>query len=273
MHTTNGTLRTLTEEPIPTAIPSFLADRAQRMARGIALLVEAREYARLVQRDIWDFAVELSSLQAAGLTNSEIRCLLCMGYIKHVREQVDSSSADARRFCEERFLTFCDQSCFALTEEGAAAFASLPLPAAPPGLVSTACGQPGDTPQTASPLIPVWDGERQELRVGGRLVKQFKLPSPNQEMVLSSFQEESWPPRIDDPLPPVADILPKRRLHDTIKSLNRSQKCRLIRFLGDGSGEGVRWELNVPDADRQLPALADVLPNYSGLQVGHRSAS
>lgn len=50
-------------------------------------------------------------------------------------------------------------------------------------------------------------------------------------------------PRIDDPLPPVFDIEPKRRLHDTIKSLNRHQKNRLIRFKGDGTGQGIRWEL------------------------------
>ena len=75
------------------------------------------------------------------------------------------------------------------------------------------------------------------------MVKVFKLPSPNQETVLMAFQEEGWPPKIDDPLPPHGDILPKRRLHDTIKSLNRNQKSRRLRFMGDGTGEGVCWEL------------------------------
>jgi len=36
----------------------------------------------------------------------------------------------------------------------------------------------------------------------------------------------------------------KRRLHDTINSLNRNQKQSLIRFLGDGKGEGIRWEFS-----------------------------
>jgi hypothetical protein len=31
-------------------------------------------------------------------------------------------------------------------------------------------------------------------------------------------------------------------LQETIKSLNRNQKQLLIRFIGDGSGTGVRWE-------------------------------
>jgi hypothetical protein len=258
MHTTTRVLRTLNEAPIPTAAPSFPADRVHRMARGILLLVEARDYAALVHRDIWDFAVELSSLQSAGLTNSEIRCMLCMGYIKHIREQVDSGSDGARRFCEDRFLTFCDQSCFVVTEEGAAVFERLIAPNRTAS-VSSDHERHADESQPTPACTPVWDGERQELRVGGRLVKQFKLRSPNQEMVLSSFQEEGWPARIDDPLPPVADIVPKRRLHDTIKSLNRCQKCRLIRFLGDGSGEGVRWELNVPELNQALLAISPLL--------------
>src|SRR5947207_2076239 len=84
---------------------------------------------------------------------------------------------------------------------------------------------------------------RRELRLGGQLVKVFKLPSPMQEAILMAFEEEHWPPRIDDPLPMHPDLIPKRRLHDTVKSLNRNQKNCLIRFMGDGTGEGVRWEL------------------------------
>ena len=45
----------------------------------------------------------------------------------------------------------------------------------------------------------------------------------------------------DDPLAPKLNQDSKRRLHDTINSLNRNQKHALIRFLGDGKGEGVRW--------------------------------
>jgi hypothetical protein len=74
------------------------------------------------------------------------------------------------------------------------------------------------------------------------LVKQFKLPSPNQEMILMALEEEHWPVRIDDPLPPSKKLDAKQRLHDTIKNLNRNQKQRLIRFMGDGTGQGVRWE-------------------------------
>ena len=102
------------------------------------------------------------------------------------------------------------------------------------------------------PLRPTWDRDRHELRVDGQLVKIFKLPSPNQEMVLAAFDEEGWPARIDDPLPPSTDLEPKRRLHDTIKSLNRNQKARLVRFMGDGTGQGIQWALISPDS--QAPA-------------------
>jgi hypothetical protein len=73
-------------------------------------------------------------------------------------------------------------------------------------------------------------------------VKLFKVPAINQEAVLAAFEEEEWPPRIDDPLSPRGEQNPKRRLHDTITALNRNQKAPLIRFFGDGSGQGVRWE-------------------------------
>ena len=79
------------------------------------------------------------------------------------------------------------------------------------------------------------------MRLGGLVVKQFKLPAPNQETILAAFEEEDWPPRIDDPLPPKSNLAGKNRLHDTIKCLNRNHRKRLLRFNGDGTGEGVLW--------------------------------
>jgi hypothetical protein len=34
-------------------------------------------------------------------------------------------------------------------------------------------------------------------------------------------------------------------LHDTINHLNRNQIAQLIRFTGDGTGKGVRWEVRI----------------------------
>src|SRR5207247_9758075 len=90
--------------------------------------------------------------------------------------------------------------------------------------------------------LPRWDSERRELRWGELVVKQFRVPAPNQETVLAAFEEEGWPRRIDDPLPPRADQDPKCRLHDTINKLNRNQQQPLIHFRGDGMGRGLHWE-------------------------------
>ena len=91
--------------------------------------------------------------------------------------------------------------------------------------------------------VPRWDPARRELWLGDFLIKRFRQPSPNQERILAVFQEEGWPPSIDDPLPYQADQDSKRRLHDTIHNLNRCQRNCLIHFSGDGTGERILWRL------------------------------
>ena len=79
-----------------------------------------------------------------------------------------------------------------------------------------------------------------------RLLKTFRQPAPNQTTILDVFQEDEWAKsHIDDPLSrsvgeDEADA--RRRLHETIKNLNRGLPPGTIRFHGDGTGEGVRWE-------------------------------
>jgi hypothetical protein len=92
------------------------------------------------------------------------------------------------------------------------------------------------------PRLPLWKPDLRELHYEAQLVKRFKVPAPNQERLLAAFQEEGWRARIDDPLPPQPGQDTKRRLHDTIKSLNRHQVCCLLRFRGDGTGQGAIWE-------------------------------
>ncbi|MBU4272473.1 MAG: hypothetical protein KKE86_05040 [Planctomycetes bacterium] len=96
--------------------------------------------------------------------------------------------------------------------------------------------------EAAVRLPPRWDATRRELTVDGQVIKRFRVPAANQEAVLAAFEEEGWPPRIFDPLPPRADQESKRRLNETVKALNRSRLARIIRFAGDGTGEGVLWE-------------------------------
>jgi hypothetical protein len=67
------------------------------------------------------------------------------------------------------------------------------------------------------------------------------VPAANQEVVLAALEEQGWPGRIDDPLPPSHNTDPRTRLHDTIKALNRNQVKRLPSFQGGGTGRGVIW--------------------------------
>ena len=89
---------------------------------------------------------------------------------------------------------------------------------------------------------PKWDRDERVLRLGERIVKRFKWRALNQEIVLSAFEEEHWPPTIYDPLPPLRDQDSKRRLQDTVKALNRNQDRSLLRFHTN-QGEGVWWEI------------------------------
>src|SRR5688572_13375378 len=103
-------------------------------------------------------------------------------------------------------------------------------------------------PMVALPKLtdqPSYDPALRELWLGDQLVKRFRVPAANQELVLKVFEEEGWPRRIDDTLPPHG-IDSHERLHDTIKSLNKSQINRLIKFSGDGKGQGIIWSLIPP---------------------------
>lgn len=92
-------------------------------------------------------------------------------------------------------------------------------------------------------LVPHFDVDQRIFTWGRHLIKQFRQPSPNQEMLLRSAEELLWPEWMDDPLPGNGNIQAKVRLHDTIKDLNRRQRSALVHFKGDGSGERIGWEL------------------------------
>lgn len=93
------------------------------------------------------------------------------------------------------------------------------------------------------PIKPHYNADLRELWYAGHLIKRYRTPAKNQELILLAFEEESWPQRIDDPLPPTEGIDPKLRLRDTITALNRHQDQSRLRFHGDGAGFGIKWQL------------------------------
>jgi hypothetical protein len=91
--------------------------------------------------------------------------------------------------------------------------------------------------QTSS--LPVWNRDRRELLLDAEVLKRIDRlnRAVNQVTILDAFQEDGWPSRIDDPLPPSTN---SRRLADTVRRLN--ERLLRIHFSRDGTGEGIRWE-------------------------------
>ena len=210
----------------------------QRGAPALASLIEAQKYAESLSQDIWQFASGIVALRQGGLSHNDLRWLLYRRHVQHGMETTQPGE-ERRTFRAGGAIRFDRRSCFVLTEAGIA-FARQ-------GSSALVIESPASLPSNnGSPpvAVPIWDPDRQELRLGRDLVKCFKTPAPNQELILAAFQEEGWPVHIYDPLPPHPEQDSRRRLHDTINSLNRNQKKPLLRFMGDGSGQGVRWDLN-----------------------------
>jgi hypothetical protein len=210
-------------------------------------LLEVHELARASGRKTSDFAAEITNLTDLGITASVLRWLVCRGYVKCLHEITQSTDKE-RRFEPVDNLALSSQSCFVLSRKGML-FAR--------AVVELTGGEPADDVSDEDGSDDVqelhdaaalrWDAKRRELRLDKRLIKRFRVPAPNQEAVLAAFQEEGWPNCIDDPLPPKDDLSPKRRLHDTIKALNRKhhQNPPLLHFLGNGTGENIVWEIRV----------------------------
>ncbi len=216
----------------------------QECLRVLQKLSRAWEYSLDCDRSRWDFAVELADLSQDGISHETLRWMIGKGLVEHAMES-DNHHGIGRSFESPGGFTFNERSCFVITATG--------LESQQKG--SSTVIQNRNRPASGS--LPVWDDQRHELRLGGILVKRFKWRAANQEAVLAAFQEEGWPPRIDDPLPPVAETDPKRRLSDAIKCLNRKQKNPLLRFSGDGTGEGILWDLVPPaSSDSHAPPLA-----------------
>jgi hypothetical protein len=216
----------------PPVLPAVLLD--SRILRGLRVLIQAYEYAANVGVSPRQFAVKLTEARLLGLTLSDLRWLVMKRWVEPLIETTLPAD-DERSFRPIQTLRFPKRASFALTPAG---FAAAKGPAM--GL-ERAPQKPLPELKDGRRIVPQWDAVRKELRFDGLVVKRFKAPAPNQETVLTAFEEEAWPPRIFDPLPPFHDQDPKRRLHDTIVSLNRTLTRPLIRFSGDGSGEGVRW--------------------------------
>lgn len=224
---------------LPTQSLKLLSSHQFREA--LELLLQANNYATCINVDLWEFAVDILQFRRLGLSENDIRLLVRMRLVDHALETLPTDKG-MRQFKSATCSCFTEQTCFILTplgvlaakdsnsSQGEASSANIPR------VDSVRCTRSDNA------LVPEWDAECRVLSWEGKIVKQFKWLAANQELVLNAFQEECWPKRILDPLSPQPSQVMKRRLSDTIKCLNRSQINPLIRFRGDGTGEGVFWE-------------------------------
>jgi hypothetical protein len=231
------------------------------LRNALQLLLQATEYAAEMNRDEWEFAVEIAYLQEVGLTVNDIRWLIFQDYVQHAVE-INDPRNESRVFQNHSKL-LASHSCFVLTPRGIEFARSinangLPARQGPSGPSGTELIA---RPRHAEILKPNWDKDRRALLYGPHIVKQFKVPAPNQEIILATFDEEDWPVRIDDPLPNHSAMDSKRRLHDTINSLNRNQKITLLRFQGDGTGESICW---YPQPTQELDATSSRSTSLQG---------
>ena len=210
------------------------ADRCP-IHRAALMLALAYDRARDVDCDPWQFAVAMQELIAIGVTVSDLRWLVVKGYAEHAHETTRTSDS-TRKFKPSRNLAFRDSTRFVISEAGL-----LFLDSESRQTKLTLCSDANDQ-RAAFIILPHWDYDARVLSFDGQVVKEYRVPSPNQEVVLAAFQEEGWPNFIDDPLSPKGDLHPKQRLRDTIRYLNSHHKNKLIRFRGDGTGERIVWE-------------------------------
>ena len=214
-----------------------------KLQRAMGVLLEASDYARRTTRDPWEFAVEIQQLQSMGLSANDLRFLVRKGLVEHARETTVVGQ-DGRYFQPTGDLTFTKHTCFIVTCNGATPAGVCEQGAGDSNRSDGHTSRAGEAAASSSESVtPQWNAEKRELWLGDRLVKRFKWHAENQERVLAAFEEEAWPFRVDDPLPPHGEQDAKRRLSDTIKCLNRKQIHPILHFRGDGTGEGVVWEL------------------------------
>ena len=89
-----------------------------RREAGIRYLAEAASFARELGRDPWDFAVEIQTFRELGLTNNDFRWLVCKGLVE--QQEITAVGDTCRVFQPDRPLSFSDNTCFVLSNEGLA---------------------------------------------------------------------------------------------------------------------------------------------------------
>ncbi len=201
-----------------------------RLALGV--LLDAHKTAQCAHRSTDDFACQLPNLQRSGVSETDLRYLVAEGLALHLTE-FTAPGDSRRRFHGVNNLRFSEASSFVLTVRGLARAAEL--------LGDLAAPRRETSDRDRAAPSPRFDLVCRTLFLGVHVVKRFRVPATNQELILRVFEEEGWPPRILDPLPQIPGVDPKKRLHDAMYRLNTRQQRPLLAFVGDGTSKGLLW--------------------------------
>ena len=214
-----------------------LARVKREITHGLLLLAEASDLAADTNCCAHKFAVKIGQLQRAGIHELHLRWLIEKHYIEHLLDTTVFGEHE-RSIRPTSSEHFSKRSCFLLTQLGRNFADSVLAPKQNEQLGT-------DKPLSltgAQHALPVWDSNTKCLYFRNRIVKRFHRHSPNQELILSAFQEDGWPERLDDPLPPKGNADRSSRLSKTVYSLNGSLDSRPISFFCEDST--VCWETN-----------------------------
>jgi hypothetical protein len=155
--------------------------------------------------------VPLSRLRGLGIADPTLLWMMYQGHVEHLQPDQDEILPGCKPIAS---LQFTSTSCFALTASGmdfAHGFlAGVLLPDD-----DDAFAELWDSLLLGC-LLPGYDKENRLLLWGRQVLKSFRQPAENQEIILCSAEE-------------------------TIKALNRNQQHGLVHFRGDGTGTRVGW--------------------------------
>jgi hypothetical protein len=228
----------VTSEPARGSILLGPRPLAPRIRLFLQTLREALEYSLDLKTSRWEFAVEWQALRRFGVTPSDLRWLAARGMIESGLEVTKLSSPE-RSFQSCQQLVISKRTCFVLTDAGEELLASGLLADGSRLVDADWPANESSAEDAAAVLRPHWDHDRLELRLGSTVLRQFKLPSADEERVLAAFEERGWPRRIGSPLPAGGDF---RRLVECVAALNWRLRRPLLHFGCNEQGHEVTWE-------------------------------
>lgn len=254
-------------------LQAFLA--TSRANAGLAELLQGYDLACEFEAPRWDFAVDLATLVAAGLSPHLLRALMLKSHVEHGIE-VDPRKDERRSFDRPASWQFRKRSNFILSD-GGAEFVRPICQSTPTevhvGIPSTA--EILAETNGAVELKPRWNADRRELVFNGTVVIEFKRAAANMQALLDAFEKAGWARRINNPFDDDFDCSAKNRMHNAINALNRRQVVKILVFSGDGVAGGAEWRANIRGAKARRtrsrsPQLRHDRP-ARGVRVGNSS--